>query len=639
MITNNIEKGEIYIIKNKVNGKAYVGQASKYVSLNNNKWGTIGRWKSHVAEATRGANDHCVLLNNAIRKYGSHNFEVTKICDCMLTEMDELEKNFIKEYNTLSPHGYNMTIGGQKEKTDSEITRQNKKNANIDRGTHSDETKQNISKGQLGNRREGKRRKYEEDYQLPKYICALRQNEKIVTYFIRSFPIGIDKKDYIDKAFYVRGGDTEEAKQRAIAYLDELKEKYNYVDKAIQENKTQQEKKNSVAKIIEKVNKKITSEYVIPIFQGGKLLGYAVEGMQDSNGDQIPRREFTDKTNVWNLDNAYKYVDQVKQLVEDVIHEDWLNFDLMKRVNTHQRELPKYIKAVFVSGKHTGYKVLSFPLNTETGITKVTRFFTKTKKSLEDNLAEAKHCLHELFQQDKEYLENNQKAQVESVPEPEVNKQLIDIYLIRNMVNGMCYIGKTSQYIYNGTKKCGYESVWKRIVKEIDNPDLTVQSSVKLHDAMKEHGIEAFEISKLTECEEKDVKALRAKFIQEYNSIHPNGYNLTDGIVMCDDTIKKMKSNRVITEEFRSKMSSIILGARRDKQVRKHSEDDDLPKYISAKRKNGQIIGYQVLKYPIGKDKAQYITKLFKSIHDPKAALQKAMVYLEELKLEYPQDS
>lgn len=35
----DLDKGEIYLIKNTINNKKYVGKAAKYVSQNNNKWG------------------------------------------------------------------------------------------------------------------------------------------------------------------------------------------------------------------------------------------------------------------------------------------------------------------------------------------------------------------------------------------------------------------------------------------------------------------------------------------------------------------------------------------------------------------------------------------------------------------------
>ena len=636
MASKELNKGEIYIIRNKANGKGYVGQARKYVSINNNKWGSEARWKSHVSEAFSGTKDHCVLLNSAIRKYGSDGFEVSKICDCLLTEMDELEKKYIAEYNTLTPNGYNMTKGGQTNKTDSDSTKQNKKEANAVRGSHDEKTKEKISKGQLGNRRNVKKRKYEEDADLPKYIVAVRKGSVVTDYVLKCFPIGIEQKEYISKSFSIIGSKREEAKQEAIAYLEELKQKYQHIEEAVKQNKLANEKKLAVDIRIEKHNASIDSEYIKVIVEDSKILGYAVEGLVDKDGNPIPSREFIDKTNRWNLDRAHKYVSDVKKLVDGGAQKDWSNMKSSKRNNAHDEKLPPFIKPVFDQGELKGYKVASFPLKTETGMTKVTIPFTQRKYSLKENKEAAHVYVLDLMKQNDEFdAKHPTQPQPPTSPPP---TNLIDIYLVRNKQNGKAYIGSVKQYLYNGTKPYGWEKQWKRNLKEYNKED--TKNCPKLNEAMRESGPDAFEIVKLAECTEADARQRRSDYIKEYDSIFPNGYNLRDGSGnISEETLKKMTGNKKITDEFKKKVSSIHLGRRDDKQVRKHPEDNDLPKYITAKRKDGQIIGYQVLKFPIGKTKAEYITKLFKSLHDPKKGLESAMAYLEELKQKYDDNS
>ena len=69
-LEEDLNNGQIYLIRNKINNKCYVGQATCFTGTNNNRWGTTGRWKSHLREAIKSNQDHCILLNNAIRKYG-----------------------------------------------------------------------------------------------------------------------------------------------------------------------------------------------------------------------------------------------------------------------------------------------------------------------------------------------------------------------------------------------------------------------------------------------------------------------------------------------------------------------------------------------------------------------------------------
>src|SRR5579885_2084127 len=114
-IEEKLNRGEIYIVNCKTNKKSYIGQAKCYVSDGNNKykkWGTNGRWKSHIYEARRHIN-HSRLLDGAIRKYGENNFIVKKLCECELDKLDYWEIEYIKIFNTITPNGYNLLKGGK----------------------------------------------------------------------------------------------------------------------------------------------------------------------------------------------------------------------------------------------------------------------------------------------------------------------------------------------------------------------------------------------------------------------------------------------------------------------------------------------------------------------------------------------
>ena len=73
--------GDIYKLTSKTSGKCYIGQAKKFMGKDDDKWGYIKRWKTHVYEATSDKKDHCSVLNNAIRKYGKEDFIVELLCE------------------------------------------------------------------------------------------------------------------------------------------------------------------------------------------------------------------------------------------------------------------------------------------------------------------------------------------------------------------------------------------------------------------------------------------------------------------------------------------------------------------------------------------------------------------------------
>lgn len=385
-----LNKGEIYYIKNLHNGKGYIGQAKKYVSENNNSWGTLGRWKSHVREAL-SEKGHCIALDGAIRKYGSASFEVTKICDCLIEEMDNLEEYYIKHYNTLIPNGYNIKSGG----SSSTMSDESKMKMSIQRKgrTLSAETKQKISVGQLGNRRSTKKRKHKEDEQLPKYIVSQRENGIVVGYAVQAFPIGVTTKQYISKSF-TNKNNPELALEQCKEFLLSLQDKYKNVASHVEQNKDDIENQRA-DNIVEKTIKRSLPEHVFPIVENATLTGYYVEGLQDFNGNPVPRKEFTQLTNRWNLDRAVKFIQAVDVLNKsqtEITNWDALICDVRKsKVGLNEYYLPQYLITRKYKGELAGFIVQICYTDGDKRL-KYIKAFTNKKYTLDENYKMA--CEH-----------------------------------------------------------------------------------------------------------------------------------------------------------------------------------------------------------------------------------------------------
>ncbi len=119
MILNEDEKykvvGEIYKMTNTTNGKNYIGQTRSHI-LNHGKYrpfGYLGRFNSHISEANSNKKNQSKYLNHSLRKYGKTCFTCEKIHTCQVDELHELEKQYIIEYNSKFPNGYNLTDGGK----------------------------------------------------------------------------------------------------------------------------------------------------------------------------------------------------------------------------------------------------------------------------------------------------------------------------------------------------------------------------------------------------------------------------------------------------------------------------------------------------------------------------------------------
>ncbi len=92
--------GVIYRIRNKINGKVYIGQTTASVAE---------RWHSHCK-----ADSYCVLLSKAIKKYGRDNFDVSAIDSANSKhELDEKEIFYINQHDSTNrDEGYNLREGG-----------------------------------------------------------------------------------------------------------------------------------------------------------------------------------------------------------------------------------------------------------------------------------------------------------------------------------------------------------------------------------------------------------------------------------------------------------------------------------------------------------------------------------------------
>ncbi|MGM7635535.1 helix-turn-helix domain-containing protein [Bacillus sp. Hm123] len=97
--------GSIYLIRNFITGKCYIGQ-----TIQNPE----DRFKQHLKLLKTNENQ---LISKAIRKYGEKSFEFT-ILESNIPEekLNEKEIDYIQKLDTLYPNGYNLSEGGQKAK-------------------------------------------------------------------------------------------------------------------------------------------------------------------------------------------------------------------------------------------------------------------------------------------------------------------------------------------------------------------------------------------------------------------------------------------------------------------------------------------------------------------------------------------
>ena len=98
--------GYIYKIENLLNHKIYIGQTTKERATD--------RFSQHRYLARHPEQETSIsYLHRAMSKYGVDNFSFEVIEEVEDSLLNEREQYWIKEKNSLTPNGYNMTKGGE----------------------------------------------------------------------------------------------------------------------------------------------------------------------------------------------------------------------------------------------------------------------------------------------------------------------------------------------------------------------------------------------------------------------------------------------------------------------------------------------------------------------------------------------
>ena len=104
------------------------------------------------------------------------------------------------------------------------------------------------------------------------------------------------------------------------------------------------------------------------------------------------------------------------------------------------------------------------------------------------------------------------------------------IYLITNKVDGKQYVGQTRSHYKNHDKyrPYGIKFRFKNHMNKAQCNSSTSQSTY-LCNAVRKHGRENFSVEEIEVCNLEHLDEREIHWIKEYNTMFPNGYNLTFG--------------------------------------------------------------------------------------------------------------
>lgn len=137
--------GIVYELLCSSTGFRYIGQTIDLL---------VRRWRGHCDGALKKNLDW--EISKAIREYRPESFQIRIICECeSKQELNQRERHYIREFNTVWPNGYNMTNGGE---GPCDLTREKIRNKILG-SKHSEETKKKISISNTGQKRSLEARK------------------------------------------------------------------------------------------------------------------------------------------------------------------------------------------------------------------------------------------------------------------------------------------------------------------------------------------------------------------------------------------------------------------------------------------------------------------------------------------------
>ena len=216
-----------------------------------------------------------------------------------------------------------------------------------------------------------------------------------------------------------------------------------------------------------------------------------------------------------------------------------------------------------------------------------------------------------------------------------------EIYKITNLLTNKMYIGQTrSHYLNRGKyRPFGYTGRFKSHISESKSK----MSCRYLNSAFNKYGIENFKCELILTCEINELDIYETKYITEFNTRYPNGYNLTNGGQKCgfekgkkvilkevikpkinmilnpnlkrsDKTkqlisqrLKQYKNNDEIRKDDMKRVQKIHSNNRFEKYKDIVIEKDNIEEYISIIKNN--TLNYEYIRVTFGKMRTTFVGK------------------------------
>lgn len=180
------------------------------------------------------------------------------------------------------------------------------------------------------------------------------------------------------------------------------------------------------------------------------------------------------------------------------------------------------------------------------------------------------------------------------------------IYFIKNKLNNKIYVGQAVSHRLNKEKYryFGYDGRFKDHISEAISNSKKNQCTY-LNNSIRKYGQDNFLVELIETCDKNESDNKEIYYIDKYNSIYPNGYNLTKGgknfknnIKIIDDNLSNPKLNEkqnkrgrnfgyIHKEETINKMKDYYVKKQTDNnfiETRKNCMKENISKYYENKK-------------------------------------------------------
>jgi len=174
-----------------------------------------------------------------------------------------------------------------------------------------------------------------------------------------------------------------------------------------------------------------------------------------------------------------------------------------------------------------------------------------------------------------------------------------EIYMITNLMTEKVYIGQTRTHYRDGNKytPAGYNHRFDNHKQEARS--CKGNQCQYLNNAIRKYGEDMFTVELVVRCELSDLDRLEIYYIDQFDSLCPNGYNLTPGgqgavqvvygLVDADGNITPQKKKRPLgikwSEETKRKMSIISKAVCNTPAYKTRHSSISKTRYETARRK------------------------------------------------------